>query len=126
MCSKKILVIDDEQDVLVYLKSIYEDAGYKVVSGSNGVEALDLAKTEKPDLITLDITMPEESGVKAYKNLRSSEMTKDIPIIIITGYEDPKFEKFISTRKTAPPPDGFFDKPIDRDELLKKTKEILK
>jgi CheY-like chemotaxis protein len=126
MCSKKILVIDDEQDVLVYLKSIYEDAGYKVISGSNGVEALDLAKSEKPDLITLDITMPEESGVKAYKNLRSSEVAKDIPVIIITGYEDPKFEKFISTRKTAPPPDGFFDKPINRDELLKKTKEILK
>jgi len=125
MSIKTILVVDDESDVRQYLETIFKDAGYNVVTGDNGLDAVTLAENENPDLITLDITMPEESGVKAYKTLKQNVSTKDIPVIIITGYDDPNFERFISTRKTAPAPEAFFDKPIKREDLLAKTKEIL-
>ncbi len=123
---KKILVVDDEADVVDYLKALFTDNGFDVITGSTGKEAVQLARSEHPDLITLDIMMPDQSGVRAYKEIRQDEQTAGIPILLITGYDDPNFEKFISTRKTAPPPDGFFEKPIEREAVLNKVNELLK
>ena len=122
---KTILVVDDEEDVVTYLTALFEDNGFAVVSCGTGGEAIEKTNAIKPDLITLDIAMPEESGVRAYKTIRASDDTKDIPVVMITGYEDPHFKKFIHTRRTAPPPDAYFEKPIDRDALIKKVKELL-
>ncbi len=122
---KTILVVDDEPDVLTYLGTFFKDNGFNVVQASTGAEAYAQAKKHLPDLVTLDITMPEQSGVKAYKQLREDDATKNIPVIIITGYEDPNFKKFIHTRRTIVEPDGFFEKPIDRDLVLAKVKELL-
>ena len=124
MVNKKILIVDDEEDVVSYLQTIFIDNGFEVVKAYNGTEARNMAESEKPDLITLDITMPEESGVKAYRDLQENDTTKNIPIIIITGI-DPEFKKFISSRKQVKPPEAYFEKPIDRDELLNKVNEIL-
>jgi CheY-like chemotaxis protein len=121
---KKILIVDDEPDVITYLSSFFEDNGFTVVSAGNGKEALAKAASEKPDLITLDITMPEESGVKAYRDLQEGEATKNIPIIIITGISS-EFRKFIESRKQVKPPAGYFEKPIEREELLRKMRQIL-
>lgn len=125
MTNKKILIVDDEPDVLQYLKVMLEDNGFSVITAQNGKDAFDLALKEKPDLITLDITMPEESGVRAYRNLYETEETKNIPIIIVTGISH-DFKKFISERKQVPPPVAYFEKPIDREEFLNKIKEVLK
>jgi len=122
---KTILVVDDESDVVEYLTTLFKDQAYRVITAGTGAEATQIAMEEHPDLITLDITMPEESGVRAYRDLRGSEETKDIPIVIITGYEDPNFRKFIYTRRSAPPPDAYFEKPIDRDKLLEEVKRLL-
>ncbi len=122
---KTILVVDDEPDVLTYLGTFFKDNGYNILEATTGAEAYQQAKDNHPDLITLDITMPEQSGVKAYKQLREDDATKDIPVIIVTGYEDPNFKKFIHTRRTIVEPDGFFEKPIDRDEVLEKVRELL-
>ena len=64
--AKKILIIDDELDILSYFEAIFQDNGYDAVSAMNGVVGFDLAKSEKPDLMTLDITMPTQSGLKLY------------------------------------------------------------
>jgi hypothetical protein len=71
--------------------------------------------------------MPEESGIRCYRDLCENESTKNIPVVIVTGvsYGFKSFERFLSTRKQVPPPAAFFEKPIDHDELLKKTKELL-
>jgi len=115
---KTILIIDDEPDTLTYFESVLEDAGYHTITAENGEEGLKRLKEATPDLITLDVTMPEMSGVKYYKTLRQNEQWKSIPIIIITGISD-DFRQFISTRKQVPPPEGYISKPVDEKELLK-------
>lgn len=122
--SKKILIIDDEQDVVTYLSTFFKDNGFETIIAMDGNEGVRQAQTEKPDVITLDVSMPHESGVKALREIQTNEKTKNIPVIIITGVSS-DFKKFIETRKQVHPPEGYFEKPIDRDGLLKKVKELL-
>ncbi len=121
---KKILIIDDEEDVLTYLATFFADNGFYVISAYDGKEGVKKALMEKPDIITLDISMPEESGVKALRELQNGENTKNIPIIIITGV-DSEFKRFIKARKQVHMPEGYFEKPIDRNLLLNKVNELL-
>jgi len=121
---KKILIIDDEEDVITYLSTFFTDNGFETVSAMNGKEGFKKAKSEKPDIITLDVSMPEESGVKALRDLQTNESTKNTPIIMVTGVSI-DMKRFIETRKQVHPPEGYFEKPIDRKALLKKIKELL-
>lgn len=121
---KKILVVDDEPDLQSFLGAFLEDNGFDVIIAADGKQCLAKAKKEKPDLITLDITMPEESGVRAFRNIQEDPDTKDIPIIIITGVTT-DFKHFIHTRKVVKPPAGYMEKPINTSELLEKINEIL-
>ena len=121
---KTILVIDDEPDTLTYFASLLEDNGYNTITAENGEEALKKIGETPPDLITLDISMPEMSGVKYYRTLRENDNWKSIPIVIITGVSD-DFEQFISTRKRIPPPDGYLSKPVDERELLELVKRLI-
>ncbi|RKY98252.1 MAG: response regulator [Ignavibacteriae bacterium] len=121
---KKILIIDDEEDVRTYLSTFFSDNGLNAISAVDGKEGVQKAAAEKPDLITLDVSMPEESGVKALRDLQSNEVTKNIPVIIVTGVST-DIKRFIESRKQVHPPEGFFEKPIDRDKLLEKVKELL-
>jgi len=122
--AKKILIIDDEADVITYLGTFLTDKGYETISAMDGKEGVKKAVEEKPDLITLDVSMPEESGVKALRDLQTNEVTKSIPIILITGVSA-DIKRFIESRKQVHPPEGFFEKPIDREALLAKVKELL-
>ncbi|MFC2132120.1 response regulator [Bacteroidota bacterium] len=122
---KTILIIDDEPDTLTFFSSLLEDNGYNTITAENGEEGFKRINEQKPDLITLDITMPEMSGVKYYRTIRSNEEWKSIPIIIITGIAD-DFRNFISTRKQVPPPDGYISKPVEEKELIELVETLLK
>jgi len=127
---KKILIIDDEKDVITYLDTLFKNNGYDTISADNADDGIEKAKTEKPDLVSLDIVMPGKSGIKVYRTLRDDEELKRIPVIIVTaatGYRnDPQeFKKFLSTRRHYPPPDGFVPKPIDKEELIKEVKDLM-
>jgi len=127
---KKILIIDDEKDVITYLDTLFKNNGYDTISADNADDGIEKAKTEKPDLVSLDIVMPGKSGIKVYRTLRDDEQLKRIPVIVVTaatGYRnDPQeFKKFLSTRRHYPPPDGFVPKPIDKEELIKGVKDLI-
>jgi CheY-like chemotaxis protein len=127
---KKILVLDDEPNVVAYLETLLQDNGYATVSAANGLEGMEKVWGEKPDLITLDISMPEESGIRFYRDLKEDPELAGIPVVIVTGvtgygYKPEDFQKFISSRKQVPPPDGFVPKPIEREELLKRVNDLL-
>jgi CheY-like chemotaxis protein len=119
---KTILVVEDEPDTVTYLSTLLEDAGYNTVAAEDGDQALEKVRASRPDLITLDITMPNKSGVRFYRDMKESNQWKDIPIIIVTGISD-DFEKFISTRQQVPPPEGYVSKPVDKDQMLSLIKE---
>jgi len=121
---KTILVVEDETDEVTYLTALFKDNGFAVISAPNGREGFLKAKAHHPDAITLDITMPEESGVRMYRDLQEDASTADIPVVIITGVSH-EFKRFIETRKHVRPPAGYFDKPPDRQELLARIREIV-
>lgn len=122
---KTILIIDDEPDTLTYFSSLLEDNGYKTVTAGDGGAAIERVKECLPDLITLDITMPEKSGVRCYRELRENEAWRAIPVIMITGISG-DFRNFISSRKQVPPPEGYLSKPVDEAELLNLVRKLVK
>jgi CheY-like chemotaxis protein len=128
--AKKILIVDDEPDVVSYLEMILQDNGYETVTASNGNEALEILRREKPDLVTLDISMPEASGTRFYVELKKDPELSATPVFIVTavtGFGGDKYgyEKFISQRRLVPPPEGFFPKPIVREEFINALNERL-
>ena len=120
---KTVLVVDDEPDTLAFLTTLLEDNGFATVTALNGEEAIAAVRTDRPDLISLDITMPEKSGVRFYRDMKESDEFKDIPIIMVTGVSD-DFEKFISSRRQVPPPEGYVSKPIDKEKLLELARQL--
>lgn len=122
---KKILIVDDEADVRTYLVSLFEDAGYDTAEAANGREALEKVRSEAPHLVTLDMTMPEESGVKAYRELkeRNPELSH-IPVIVITAIGE-EMGRFLGSRRQIPKPEGFMPKPIDQEKLLRMVAELI-
>jgi CheY-like chemotaxis protein len=120
---KTILVVDDEPDVRTFLSTLFEDNGYATVMAQDGNEGLSKVKEKAPDLVTLDITMPNKSGVRFYREMKESAEWRKVPIIIVTGVSG-EFKTFISTRKQVPPPEGYLSKPIDKTEILKLVKKL--
>jgi two-component system, OmpR family, phosphate regulon response regulator PhoB len=129
METKKIMVIDDEPDVVTFLTTLLEENGYETRSACNGVEGLEKIRRERPDLICLDLLMPEKTGIILYREIRKDDDLKDIPVIMITGFAAPEFplidfKRFI-TKRSIPPPEVFMEKPIDRQALLNAIQETL-
>ncbi len=121
---KTVLVVDDEPDARDFLTTVLEDNGYAVVVANDGTEAIAKLEESPPDLVTLDITMPEKSGVAVYRKLKEEEELQGIPVIIITGISD-DFKQFISSRRKVPPPEGYISKPVDHADFLKMVDELI-
>ncbi|MFH1836904.1 MAG: response regulator [Candidatus Omnitrophota bacterium] len=83
--SKKILVVDDEPHIIMMVKSRLAANGFDVVTANSGLEGFEIAKKERPDLIILDILMPEMTGLEALEKIKSTEETKNIPVIMFTA-----------------------------------------
>ncbi len=81
----KILIVDDEKNILKLYKAELEDEGYTVVSANSGTEALQLFESEKPDIVTLDILMPDMDGIQVLRLMK--EKNPKIPIIMLTAYD---------------------------------------
>lgn len=127
---KRVLIVDDDPNVVRYLEMLLQDQGFKTFCAFDGTEALEVARREKPDLVTLDISMPDVSGTKVYRELRTDSELATIPVVIITaivGFDGDSYayEKFISHRGKVPPPEGFFPKPIDAEAFLATVRDLL-
>jgi len=82
---KKILVVDDQKELVEAMKMRFEHAGYEVIEGYNGKECLEKAKTHLPDLIIMDVSMPQMDGYEAVREIKADEAIKNIPIFMLTG-----------------------------------------
>ena len=114
---KKILIIDDEPDMVAGLQAFLEDNGYETCSAFDGKEGMEVVRRESPDLVTLDLQMPKDTGTRFYRNITKSKEFKDVPVIIISGLPG----RHLAARN----PFAVFEKPIDRNKLLAKIKEAL-
>jgi len=119
MVKKKILVIDDERELVEMVKRRLEANGYEVSTAFNGEEGLDVAKEKSPDAILLDIMMPKKDGYSVLKDLRADDNLKKIPVIIITA--KPKMKDLFEIEGVK----HYVVKPIDDKELLSKIREVL-
>ena len=110
---KKILIVEDEQDIREIIKISLMQDGFQVIEANNGKDAIKLAKEEKPDLITMDIMMPNIDGFQAAKILKEDPQTKDIPIIILSVLSQ-------DTNKLVRGITDYISKPFRPDELVQK------
>jgi len=108
---KKILIIDDDPNIVDYLVSLFEDNNYATVSAGDAQEGLEIAKQEVPDLITLDLEMPGDWGPRFYRKMSQEQNLKNIPVIVISGLSG---GEHAIGRAVA-----HLTKPFDRDKLLK-------
>jgi CheY-like chemotaxis protein len=117
MTKKKILVVDDERDVVEFLTDLLKDNGYEVTPAYDGAEAMDLIAHEKPDLILLDLEMPKETGTGLYRKLHNKKEYKDIPVVVISGLAG----NYLAVGKSVP----VIDKPPDQQEVLQQVAKAL-
>ena len=113
---KKILVVDDSPTERAFLTEILSHAGYQVVTAENGEEGIAKAKTERPDLVLMDVVMPGLNGYQATRTLTRDEETKDIPVIVCTS-KGQETDKIWGLRQGAL---DYLVKPVKADELLTK------
>ncbi|MCX5781836.1 MAG: response regulator [Elusimicrobia bacterium] len=118
---KKILIIDDDPEILDLLKLYFKAVNYEVIESEEGLRGLELARTQLPDLIILDILLPEISGLKMCRILKRDKETKNIPIMILTALTDEE-TKIESLKSYA---DAFISKPIDKKAIIDKVNELL-
>jgi CheY-like chemotaxis protein len=125
---QKILIIDDEPDLLMYLKTFLEDQGYEVFCAGDVHSALRMVPREKPDLVCLDIMMPIQSGISFYEHLRRDGLSQEIPMIIISGLNEESLRQSIQESEaegTIRRPYRFLNKPVDLELLLSVIREAL-
>lgn len=115
--AKKIMVVDDDPNVVYYLVGLFHDNGYETCAAHNAPEAFDILQKEKPDLITLDIDMPEVTGPQFYRKFTKMDDLKDIPVIVISGLAKPH----LAVKKAV----AVVEKPFDREQLLKIVKDTI-
>ncbi len=122
MSQAKILIVDDEPDLVETLRFALELEGYKVLVAVNGEEGLNTARQEKPDLILLDLMLPKLDGYKVCRLLKFDERYKSIPILMLTAKTQDK-DRMLGKETGA---NEYLTKPFDMDELMAKIKSYLK
>ncbi len=118
---KKILIVDDEADIIEILQFVLESNGYECITASDGEIGLNLAREANPDLIILDVMMPKINGYKISRLLKYDNKYKDIPILMITARSQEE-DKIIGEETGA---DEYITKPFNVDYVLEKVKSYL-
>jgi Fe-S oxidoreductase/ActR/RegA family two-component response regulator len=122
LAGRVLLVADDEPDQVEFLSAVFEDNGATVHRAMNGDEALAMARELKPDVLTLDLSMPGMDVGEVYQLLRDDPDLEGLKICVITGR--PELRKLIYDRSVRKP-DGYMDKPVDEAELVLNIRKIL-
>ena len=128
--AKKVLVVDDELDMRIFITTLLETSGYKPIPAVDGKEGWEIARRDKPKLVILDVMMPNESGINLYRQLKSDPELKNIPVIMLTALSKKTFfhsQKVLDEYKgeKVPEPEAYIEKPPEPDELLEAIQKAL-
>ena len=119
---KKILIVDDEIDILKVVTFRLKKAGYEVLTAVNGKEALDSIRDKRPDLILLDLRLPIMDGYEVCRQVKTDETLKNIPIIFLTASQAEKIKEKVKGFDA----EDYLIKPFEPEDLLKKVKKFIK
>jgi two-component system cell cycle response regulator DivK len=138
---KLVLIVDDDPDNVSYLKDVLEDAGYRTVTAGDGLEGMERVRQACPDLVLLDLMMPNKSGIRMFQELKADQELRRIPVVIVTGVSQATgvdFSHLLVRQAAGQPevspsgetkysrPSGFLEKPVEPEELLRVVQEVLK
>jgi DNA-binding response OmpR family regulator len=122
MADAKVLLVDDDPVILKLLQVNFEMEGYSVLTANDGVEGLEKARAERPDVVILDIMMPRMDGLEVTRELKGDDATKEMPILLLSAKaqaSDIQLGRDVGA-------DDYLTKPFDPLELLERVSEILK
>ncbi len=144
---KQFMIVDDSEESREFMGAILESNGYAYRAASGGTEAMKVMSETKPDMVLLDIMMPDKNGLFVFKDIKKDPELKDIPVIFITGVSDEtgvnvqtgekmavesyadQYSRSVGARVhkklSTLTPDGFIEKPIDPDRLISVIKSLL-
>ena len=127
---KTVLIVEDELDMRIFISTLLETSGYRSIMTRDGSEGMVKAREISPDLIILDVMMPGEGGVQMYRQLKSDDTLKKIPVILLSGVAKNTFThylKMLNSRMecTIPEPSAYLEKPPEAEALIKLTERLI-
>ncbi len=127
---KKVLTVDDDPDIISFIVTVLEENDYIPLEANNGEEALAKIRQEKPDLVILDVLMPRQSGIKMYRELKTDDSLKNIPVIILSGITRRTFLRSQEALtefgdQNVPEPEAYIEKPVAPEELAEIIKKVI-
>ena len=130
MKEKNILVVEDDLHMRIFITTVLETSGYNATASKDGQEGIRKVKEDRPDLIILDVMMPEEGGVSMYRQLKTDNQFKDIPVVMLSGVESKTFlhslkMMSIGLRDPLPAPEAYVEKPPKAEKLLNIVQKLL-
>ena len=128
--AKTIVFVDDDLDMRIFLSTVLKTSGYSPVPARNAIEGLQKVRESPPDLVIMDVMMPKAGGVTMFRELKSDERLKHIPVIMLTGVSEKAFShhvRMVNLRidESLPPPDAYLEKPLDPGALLAAIQRLL-
>ncbi|MGC9027804.1 MAG: response regulator [bacterium] len=126
---KTVLIIEDDVEFANFLKYLIEEYGYNAMVACDSIQANRILMKQQPDLITLDLVLPGETGIKLFRKIRGSQNWKDIPIIVITGvdagtHKEISYKGFLKGVNLKPP-EAYLEKPLEQELLIQAISKIL-
>jgi len=127
---KKILFVDDELDMRIFLSTVLKTEGYEAVAARNAIEGIKKALEVSPDLVIMDVMMPQAGGVTLFQEIKKDKRLRHIPVIMLSGVSEKAFThhlKMLNIRidDSLPPPDAYMEKPLDPAKLVATINRLL-
>ncbi len=127
---KTVLLVEDQPDLKMFLSNLLVSDGYKTIFAANKTEGLSKTRTEKPDLIIIDMMMPTEQGIRLYRALKSSDSLGELPVIMLSSIERRMFfqcHKIQEPQSTQrlPVPEAYIETPPEAEELLRLVRALI-
>jgi CheY-like chemotaxis protein len=127
---KKILIVDDELEMRIFLCNLLGNCGYEAIDAGDKYEGMQKAAEEKPALIILDVTMPKETGMQMYRELKAHAALKDVPVIMVSTIDKKTFSfyhkfQFASWGKGLSEPGAYLEKPLEAEELIELVRSLV-
>jgi CheY-like chemotaxis protein len=128
--TKKVLIVDDDPDIRLFNSTVVEECGYEPLVAENGEEGLKMVKAQRPDLVILDVMMPRQSGIRLYREIKTTKAFSNVAIVMLSGIAKKTFlrsQKALTEfgDKEVPEPEIYLEKPVEPEELARTIQKIL-